>query len=148
MESVEWAAQKAVHNLIKQHQMDRKVLATNSQTSYGPEGWGFKSLRAYQNHGNSLNFRGFAFVFFTFSGGLILRYRSDPSRDPYGNLERLGLESTGEETPYGVRRLLLHGHGDVGVGVQSEPGGVVTQHCGEGFYIYSVLQRQHGKCVT
>ena len=87
-----------------------------------------------------MNFRGFAFAFCTFLGDLILRYRSDPSRDPYGNLERLGLESTGEEIPHRVRRLLLHGRGDVGVGIQGEPGAVVSQHGGERLYVYSILQ--------
>ena len=96
-----------------------------------------------QNHGNSLNFRGFAFAFCTFSGGLILRRAVDPSRDPYQRSERLGLESTGKETPHGVRRLFLHGCGDVGVGVQREPGGVVAQHRGQGFHVYSVLQGQN-----
>ena len=57
-------------------------------SGYGPEGRGFESLRAYQNHGNSLNFRGFVFDFCSFPDGLILRYRSDPNRDPYGSLER------------------------------------------------------------
>ena len=87
-------------------------------SGYGPEGRGFESLRAYQSHGNSTNFRGFVFVFCTFPGGSILRYRSDPSRDPYGSSERLGLESTGEETSHRVRRLLLHGSRDVGVGIE------------------------------
>jgi hypothetical protein len=77
-----------------------------------------------------------------------LRYRSNPSRDPYGNLERLGLESTGEEIPHRVRRLLLHGRGDVGVGIESESGGVMARHGGEGFHIHSVLQGQHRKCVS
>ena len=65
-----------------------------------------------------------------------------------GNLEWLGLEGTGEETPHRVRRLLLHGGGDVGVGIQGKPGAVVTQHGGEGFHAYSVLQGQHRECVT
>ena len=54
--------------------------------------------------------------------------------------ERLGLESTGEEVPHRVRRLLLHGGRDVGVSVKSESGAVVAQHGGEGFHVYSVLQ--------
>ncbi len=52
-------------------------------SGYGPEGRGFESLRAYQNHGNSTNFRGFVLAFCTFSGDLILWLRFDPSRDPY-----------------------------------------------------------------
>lgn len=80
-----------------------------------------------QNHGNSLNFRGFVLVFYAFRGGLILRCPSDPSRDPYGNSERLGLESTGEEIPHCVRRPLLHGGGDVGVSIQGEPSAVAAR---------------------
>ena len=69
-------------------------------------------------------------------------------RDPHGNSERLGLESTGEGTPHRVRRLLLHGGGDVGVGVQGESCRIMAQHGGEGFHIHAVLQGQHRKCVT
>ena len=92
MESVEQAVRRAVNILGKQHQMEQKAFAVSPQTNYGPEGRGFESLRAYQNHGNSTNFCGFVFI--TFSSGKILRWTVDPSRDPYGNLERLGLEST------------------------------------------------------
>ena len=148
MESVRGVVRRAVNILSKQHQMGPKALAVNPQTSYGPEGRGFESLRAYQSHGNSLNFRGFVFVFTTFSGSWILRWTVDPSRDPYGNLERKSPESAGEEIPHRIRRLLLHGGGDVGVGVQGEARRVVAQHGGEGFDIYSVLQGQHRKCVT
>ena len=31
-------------------------------SGYGPEGRGFESLRAYQSHGNSTNFRGFVLI--------------------------------------------------------------------------------------
>ena len=86
-----------------------------------------------------MNFRGFAFDLCTFSGGWILRWTVDPSCDPYGIPERLGLESTREEIPHCVRRLLLHGGRDVGVGVQSEACGVVAQHGGEGFHVHTVL---------
>ena len=68
-----------------------------------------------------------------------MRYRSDPSRDPYGNLERLGLESVGEKIPYRVCRLFLHGGGDVGVGIKGKSGGVMAQHGGEGLYVHAVL---------
>ena len=95
-----------------------------------------------------MNFRGFVFAFTIFLGGWILRLRFDPSRDPYGSSERLGLESTGEETSHRVRRLLLHGSRDVGVGIEGKPGGVVPQHGGQGFYVHPVLQGQHRKCVT
>ena len=93
-------------------------------------------------------------------------YRFDPSRDPYWlavggsaaycqlvpfgcqSAERKSPESAGEETPHRVRRLLLHGGRDVGVGVQGEPGGVVSQHGGEGFDVYPVLQGQDRECVS
>ena len=117
-----------LYRLNKQCQTGLEEADTIPQTSYGPEGRGFESLRAYQSRGNSLNFRGFVFAFITFSGGWILRWAVDPSRDPYGNLERKSPESAGEETPYRIRRLLLHGGRDVGVGVQGEPGAVVSQH--------------------
>ena len=117
-------------------------------SGYGPEGRGFESLRAYQNHGNPMDFRGFAFVLCTFSGGLVLRYRFDPSRDPYQSEERKSPESTGEEVPHRVRRLFLHGGGDVGIGVEGKSGGVMAQHGGESFHIHAVLQGQHRKCVT
>ena len=145
---MEWAVSKSIQFSNERHQTGLNGVNSIPQTSYGPEGRGFESLRAYQNHGNSTNFRGFVFGFCTFSGGSILRYRFDPSRDPYQSAERLGLESAGEEIPYRVRRLLLHGGGDVGVGVEGESGAVVAQHGGEGFHVYSILQGQHRKCVT
>ena len=115
--------------------------------NYGPEGRGFESLRAYQSHGNLLNFRGFVLVLCTFSGSLILRSRFDPSRDPYQSAERKLPESAGEEAPHCVRRLLLHGGGHVSVGVQGKSGAVVAQHCREGFYVYTVLQGQDRECM-
>ncbi len=148
METVEQTAFQSAKILSGYHQTDWKASVSLPQTSYGPEGRGFESLRAYQSHGNSLDFRGFVLTICTFSGGLILLFRFDPSRDPYGNLERLGSESTGEEIPHRVRRLLLHRGRDVCVGIQSESRTVATQHCGESFHVYSVLQCQHGECVT
>ena len=47
MESVRGVVRRAVNILSKQHQMGPKALAVNPQTSYGPEGRGFESLRAY-----------------------------------------------------------------------------------------------------
>ena len=78
---------------------------------------GGESLRAHQSHRNSLNFCGFVLVYCTFSGGSILGYRFDPSRDPYQSSERKLSESAGEETPHRIRRLLLHGGGHVGAGI-------------------------------
>ena len=94
-----------------------------------------------------MNFRGFVIALCTFSGSSILRSRFDPSRDPYQSVERLGLKSTGEEIPHRVRRLLLHGGRDMGVGIEGKASRVVPQHGGEGFDIYPVLQGQHRECV-
>ncbi len=66
MESVRGVVRRAVNILSKQHQMGPKALAVNPQTSYGPESRGFESLRTYQSHGNSLNFRGFVYTFACF----------------------------------------------------------------------------------
>ena len=41
---------------------------------------------------------------------------------------------------HGFGRLVLHLAGDMGVGVQREPGTVVAQHPGDGLDIHSVLQ--------
>ena len=112
---------KGLFQLNKQCQTRLKEATTIPQTSYGPEGRGFESLRAYQSHGNSLNFRGFVLVFITFSDGSILRYRFDPSRDPYQSAERKSPESAGEEIPYRICRLFLHGGGYVGVVSRVKP---------------------------
>ena len=41
-----------------------------------------------------------------------------------------------------MRRFELGVGGDVGIGVQREARGVMTEHRGHGFYIHAVLQRQ------
>ena len=94
-----------------------------------------------------MNFRGFVFAFTTFSGSWILRWTVDPSRAPYQSSERKLPESSGEEAPHRVRRLLLHGGGDVGVGIEGKPGREMAQHSGEGFYVHAVLQGQNRECV-
>lgn len=68
-----------------------------------------------------------------------MRRAVDPSLDPYQSSERKSLESTGEGIPYRVCSLLLHGGGNVGIGIQRESCAVVAQHSGESFYIYAVL---------
>ncbi len=143
METVEQTAFQSAKILSGYHQTDWKASVSLPQTSYGPEGRGFESLRAYQSHGNSLDFRGFVLTICTFSGGLILLFRFDPSRDPYQSVERKSPERTGEEIPHRVRRLLLHGGSHMGVGVEGETGTVMPQHGGEGFYVYAVLQSQN-----
>lgn len=47
----------------------------------------------------------------------------------------------------GVCCVLLHLGGGVGVGVEREPCGVVTQGSGEGFRIHTVLEGQGGKKI-
>ncbi len=47
----------------------------------------------------------------------------------------------GEDAPHRLRRLELRVGGDVGIGVQREARGVMTEHRGHGFYIHAVLQR-------
>ena len=53
----------------------------------------------------------------------------------------------GEDAPHGLRRLELCVGGDMGVGVQREACGVMTEHRGHGFYIHAVLQRHGGEGV-
>ncbi len=65
--------------------------------------------------------------FCTFSGDLILQSRFDPSRDPYGSPKRKLSESAGGETAHRVRRLLLHGGGDMGASIQGEPSAVAAR---------------------
>lgn len=52
-----------------------------------------------------------------------------------------------DHTADGVRCLPLHPLGDVGVGVQGETCAVVAQSVGQGFHIYTVLQRQGCECL-
>ena len=52
------------------------------------------------------------------------------------------LDSTGEEAADGVGCLGLHCGGDVGVGIQREACGVVTQHSGQGIDIHAILEGQ------
>lgn len=52
-----------------------------------------------------------------------------------------------QHIPHSLHRFFLRGSGNVGVGVQGEAGGVVTQHAGDGFDVYTVLQGQGGEGV-
>ena len=54
-------------------------------------------------------------------------------------------DSTGEDIPHGLRRFQLRVGGDVGVGVQREACGVVTQHTADGFHVHAVLECQSGE---
>ena len=90
---------------------------------------------------------GFPLVFITFSDRLFLPFSSDPNRDPYGISERSGPKTAGEDPAHGPGRLALGGCGHMGVGVQGEPGRVMSQHPGHRFHVYPVLEGQGGKCV-
>ena len=50
-----------------------------------------------------------------------------------------------EDIRHGIRHLILHLAGSVGVGAEGEPGIVVAQHTGNGLDIHSVLQGQSGE---
>ena len=43
---------------------------------------------------------------------------------------------------------MLHGRGNVAVGVEGESCGVVTQQAGECFHIYTILEGQCRECVA
>ena len=51
------------------------------------------------------------------------------------------------EAAHGLRRLILHLPGGVGVGAQSEARVVVAQHTGDRFDVHAVLQGQRRKGV-
>lgn len=44
-----------------------------------------------------------------------------------------------QESSYLLRCILLHLGGDVSVGIQSKPCGVVSQHTGQGIHIHPIL---------
>lgn len=118
--------------------MERKAFVVDPQTGCGPEGWGANPLGVPKSREFN-EFPRLCSCLCTFCGILFLQLQFDPSRDPNQSLERLGLESTGEETAHRVRRLLLHRGGHVGVGVQGEAGRLVSQHGGEGFHVHAAL---------
>ena len=49
---------------------------------------------------------------------------------------------------HGLRRLILHLPGGVGVGSERESGIVVSQHAADGFYVYAVLKCQSCEGVS
>ena len=54
----------------------------------------------------------------------------------------------GEDAPHRLRRLELGVSGDMGVGVQREARGVMTEYRGHGFYVHAVLQGHGGEGVA
>ena len=54
----------------------------------------------------------------------------------------------GEDAPHGLRRLELCVGGNVGIGVQCEARGVMTEHTADGLDVHAVLQRHGGEGVT
>ena len=53
----------------------------------------------------------------------------------------------GEDAPHGLRRLELCVGGNVGIGVQCEARGVMTEHTADGLDVHAVLQRHGGEGV-
>ena len=53
-----------------------------------------------------------------------------------------------QDISHGLGGFFLCRGGDVGVGVQGEAGGEVTQHAGHRFYIHTVLQGDGGEGVA
>ena len=72
----------------------------------------------------------------------------DPYRDPYGTAERKESDRTGEQVNHRLGSLFLCHCGDMGIGVQREPGGIVSQHPGDRFDVHTVLERQRCECVS
>ena len=95
----------------------------------------------------SLRFQGFSFDFITFLRGSYLPLSPDPNRDPYGISERSGLETAREQASHRLGRLALGLRRYMGVGVQGEPGGEVSQHPGYRFHVHSILEGQGRECM-
>ena len=91
-----------------------------SNRPHNPEVAGSSPVPATRNPLISAEIRGLFLLFITFQCVLFLWSFSDPYFDPYGNPERSGSESTGEDTAHGFRRFPLCCRGHVGVGVQGE----------------------------
>ena len=68
--------------------------------------------------------------------------------NPCGNDDRIELNSSREEKTYFFGGVLLHGWGDMAVGVEGEACGVVSEEAGEGFHIHTVLQRHRCEGVA
>ena len=76
-----------------------------------------------------------------------MRFSFDPYRDPYGTAERKESDRTGEQVTHGLSGLFLRRCGDMGIGVQRNPGGVMPQHPGDRFDVHTVLQGERCECV-
>ena len=73
---------------------------------------------------------------------------SDPNADPNGSRERKPSDGTGEDIAHHLGGFELGVGGDVGVGVQREACGVVTQHTADGFYVHAVLHGHRREGVS
>ena len=54
----------------------------------------------------------------------------------------------GQDAPHGLRRLELDVGGDMGIGVQREARGVVSEHTADRFHVHAVLQRHRREGVS
>ena len=72
----------------------------------------------------------------------------DPNADPNGSGQRKASDGTGEDIAHCLRRFHLRVGGNVGVGVQREACGVVTEHGGHRFYVHAVLERHRRESVA
>lgn len=64
-----------------------------------------------------------------------------------GRLRGVGCRDRLHEAADLLRRASLHIVGDMRIGVQSEPGAVMAQHTGQGFYIHAAGDCHGRKCV-
>ena len=73
---------------------------------------------------------------------------SDPNADPNGSGERKPSDRTGENIPHRLGGFEFGVGGYVGIGVQCEARGVMTQHGGDRFHIHAILERHRCESVS
>ena len=97
-----------------------------------------------------------------FLGLYFWHFYFDPNKTHTGNFEEVPgwfaryflfpilyfLHCLSHEAAHSLGGVLLHLPGDVGVGVQCEARAVVAQDAGDGFGVYTLLNRQRGKGVS